>query len=128
MGYKLRLEISKVINATLFIKYHAQAQSRPVSSIHYYAQYLMLALSNSLANRDSLLILRRVVHKVGVDVELLLIEMREGEPESNGGHGSAHSWSSEGPDEVWILDGWGAGEGDEGGDGGHEQVDSGHRT
>lgn len=63
------------------------------------------------------------VDDVRVEVELLVVDVLEHEPEGDGAHGAGDGGSGKRPDQVRVLDGGGGGEGDGGGDGGHEQVD-----
>lgn len=68
------------------------------------------------------------VPKSGVDDELFLVNMPEGEPEDHGEDGTRDGGTGKGPGKIGVLDGRGRGETDGGGDGGHEEVDGGHET
>lgn len=60
--------------------------------------------------------------------EVLAVEMAEEEVEDRSSDEADNRWGSEAPDQVWILDGVGGGEGDGGGNCGHEEGERHHES
>lgn len=57
------------------------------------------------------------------DEEVLIVQVPEDEVEDEGGDETDNGWTSEDPDDVWILDCVGASKSDSGGDGGGEEIE-----
>lgn len=111
---------------------------RPQCRVTHYSTRAGLCLDSSLligndttgATLQITLVISVALHisSTGVDDELFLVQVVEGEPEDDCQYRSGDSRTSKGPDQVRVLDGRRSSQTNGSGNGSHEQVDGSDET